>query len=89
MEFIEFKLLVMGITNGDNASFSVQCKIFPKLKAQISQMRHQNVLEGLSPAVNRKKTENYNLSSCFHQTKMVFFRFFRAYLEFAILHIKS
>ena len=38
-----------------NASFSVQSKIFPKLKAQILQMRYQNVQEGSSFTVKRKK----------------------------------
>ena len=36
----------MGIKNGDNASFSVQSKTVPKLKAQILQMGYQNVPEG-------------------------------------------
>ena len=36
-------LLAMGTKNGANASFSVQGKIFPKLKVQILQMRYQNV----------------------------------------------
>ena len=37
----------MGINNGDNASFSVQSKIFPRLKAQILQMGYQNIQVGL------------------------------------------
>ena len=36
----------MGIQIGANASFSIQSKIFPKLKAHILQMRCQNVQEG-------------------------------------------
>ena len=44
----------MGIKNGANASFSVQSKIFPKTKAQILQMRYQNVKEGSSFSAERK-----------------------------------
>ena len=61
----------MGIKNGAIATFSVQCKIFPQLKSQILQMWHQNVQEGSSFTVKRKNSENLNLSSCFHQSKMV------------------
>ena len=39
-------LLAMGTKNGANASFSVQRKIFPKLKAKILQIRYQNVQKG-------------------------------------------
>ena len=49
-----FKLLAMGEKNGANAPFSVQSKIFRKLKAQILQMRYQNVQEGSSFTVERK-----------------------------------
>ena len=48
-------LLAIGTENGANASFSVQCNIFPKLKAQILQMRYQNVYEG-SGFTTEKKT---------------------------------
>ena len=66
----------MGTKNGGNTSFSVQCKIFPKLKAPIFQMRYQNVQEGSSFTVERKNCENFNLSSCFHQSKIeIFFDF--------------
>ena len=40
-----------------------------KLKAQILQMRYQNVQEGLKFSVER--FENFNLSSYFHQSKIV------------------
>ena len=52
----------MGIKNGANASFSVQSKIFPKLKAQILQVRYQNVQNGSNFTIERKKSENFNLS---------------------------
>ena len=35
-------------------SFSVQSEIFPRLKAQILQIRYQNILEGLGFTVERK-----------------------------------
>ena len=38
----------MGEKNGANAPFSVQSKIFPKLKVQILQMWYQNAQEGSS-----------------------------------------
>ena len=44
----------MGKNNGANISFSVQSKIFPKLKAHILQMRHQNIQEGLGFTVGTK-----------------------------------
>ena len=44
----------MGTKNGTNASFSVQSKIFPKLKAQILQIRYQNVQEGSGFTVEEK-----------------------------------
>ena len=47
-KFVFNQILAMGTKNGVNASFSVQSKIFPKLKAQIFQMRYQNVQEGSS-----------------------------------------
>ena len=60
--------------NGANASFSVKSKIFPKLKAQILQMRNQNVQESLGFTVERKKIKKkINLSLCFHQSKIVTF----------------
>ena len=49
------KILAIDTKNGTNASFSVQSKIFPKLKAQILQMRYQNVQEGTSFTSERKK----------------------------------
>ena len=49
------KILAMGTKNGANGSFSVQSKIFTKLKAQIIQMRCQNVQEGSSFTAERKK----------------------------------
>ena len=52
---IKLDILVMGIKNGANASFSVQSKIFPKLKAQILQMRYQNVQKGSGFTVTLKK----------------------------------
>ena len=56
-------LSAMGTKNGANASFSVQSKIFPKLKYQILQMRYQNVQEGSSFTEERKNWEIFNLSS--------------------------
>ena len=41
--------------NGANAPFSVQSNLFPKLKAQILQIRYQNVHEGSSFTAERKK----------------------------------
>ena len=82
----------MGTKNGANASFSVQSKIFPKLKAQILQMRYQNVQEGSSFTVKRKKSENFNLSSCLHQSEMViFFDFLKHKLDslFYIINLKQ
>ena len=49
------QILVMDIKNGSNTSFTVQSKIFPKLKAQIWQMRYQNIQEGSGFTVERKK----------------------------------
>ena len=51
----------MGIKNGANASFPLQSKIFPKLKAQMLQMRYQNVQEGSSFTAEKKNVK------CFHQ----------------------
>ena len=62
--------------NGANIPFSVQNQIFTKIKAKISQMRHQNIQEGSSFTEERKKSEIFSLSPCFHQSKIVFFRFF-------------
>ena len=45
----------MGIKNWVNASFSVQSKTFSKLKAQILQMRYQNVQKGLGHTVPLNK----------------------------------
>ena len=45
----------MSIKNGANASFSVQSKMFPKLKAQILQMRYQNVSESSGSTVEKKE----------------------------------
>ena len=50
-------MLAMGTKNGVNGSFSVQSKIFTKLKAQIIQMRYQNVQEGSSFTAERKKCD--------------------------------
>ena len=61
-----FYVLAMGIKNGVNASFSVQGKIYSKLKAQILQMRYQNVLEGSGFTVERKKIRKFQFLSCFH-----------------------
>ena len=44
-----------GHKNRANASFLVQSKIFPKLKAQILQMRYQNIKKGSGFTVERKK----------------------------------
>ena len=66
-----FSIGYLYISNGQktaanaNASFSVQSKIFPKLKAQILQMRFKNVQEGSSFTVERKIYEIFILSSCF------------------------
>ena len=68
--------LAMGTKNGAMPLF--QSKICPKLKAQILQMRLQNVQEGLSFTAERKNCEIFNLSSYFHPSKIVFFRFFKA-----------
>ena len=73
----KWNVLAMGIKNGTNASFSVQCKIFPKLKVKILQMRYQNVQEGSSFTAERKNCEIFNLPSCFHK------------FEFTILQNKS
>ena len=43
-------------------------KIFSKLRAQILQMRYQNVPEGLD-CREKDKSESFNLSSCSHQSK--------------------
>ena len=71
----------MGIKNGPNgangASFSVQSKIFPKIKAKIFQIRYQNVQEGSSFSVERKNSEIFNVS-CFYQSKIIFFFIFKA-----------
>ena len=48
-----------GHNNGANASFSVQSKIFPKLEAQILQMRYQSVPACSSFTVERKKFCNF------------------------------
>ena len=45
----------MGTKNGANASFSVQSKVFPKLKAQILEIGYQNVQEGLGFTAKKMK----------------------------------
>ena len=76
-----FYVLVMGIKNGVNASFSVQGNIFSKLKTQILQMRYQNVLQGSGFTVERKKkSENFNFYHVFISQKFyyLFFLNFKA-----------
>ena len=46
-------------------------KVFPKPKAQILKLRNQNVPEDSNFTVEKKRSENFNLSSCFHQSKIV------------------
>ena len=53
----------MGIKNGAAASFSVQSKILPKLKAQILQMRQKNVQEGPGFTIERKESEIFTFLS--------------------------
>ena len=80
----------MGTKNGANASFLVHSKIFPKLNVQILQIRYQNVQEGSSFTVKReKKSEISVYHHVFISQKWIFFQFFKASIEFAILHNKS
>ena len=60
------------ISNGhkNGANISVQRKIFPKLKAQIIQIWYLNVQEGSSFTAGRKNCKIFNLSSCFHQSRI-------------------
>ena len=51
----------MGTKNGANATFSVQSKKFPKLKAQILQIRYQNLQEDSSFTVERKKNVKFSI----------------------------
>ena len=66
----------MAIKNGANAPFSVQSKIFPKLKTQ---MRYQNVQEGSNFTVEREKILNFQVIIKFSLVKdCIFFSFFKA-----------
>ena len=77
----------MGIKNGGNNSFSVQSKLFPKLKAQILQMRYQNVQKGSSFTAKREKIVKF--SPCFHQSKTVFFLEHKLNSLFYILDLEN
>ena len=57
------RTLAMSTKYRINASYSVQSKIFPKLKAQILQMRYQNFEEGSSFTTEKK---NVKFSICHH-----------------------
>ena len=56
-----FKYISNEHKNGANASFSVQSKIFPNLKAQILQMRYQNIQEGSGFILERKKNLKFSI----------------------------
>ena len=75
----------------NNASFSVQNKIFPKLKAQILQrIKMFTMVQAL--LLKEKNCEIFSLSSCFYQSKIViFYDFLKQNLNslFYILNLKN
>ena len=84
-------ILVMGIKNGTNVSFSVQSNILPEVKAQILQMRYQNVQGLLGFTEERKKICNIQFIIMFLSVKNCnfFFQFFKHILNSLFSILKS
>ena len=66
----------MLLVIGPMLLFQFKVKKNPKLKAQILQMRYQNVPGSPGYNLDRNNSEIVNLSSCFYQSKIVIFSIF-------------